>query len=54
MERSLGQKINMAKEILNDTTEHLDLIYSGHYIQKMQNTHSFQVNMEHSLGLTTY
>ena len=54
MDRSLRQKINKATEILNDTTEQLDFIFSGQYIQKKQNTHSFQVHMEHSLGSTTY
>ena len=35
---------------------YLDLIdFSGHCIQKQkQNIHSFQVHMEHSIGLTTY
>ena len=35
MARSSRQKINKATEILNDTTDQLDLIFSGHYIQKI-------------------
>ena len=35
------------------TTENLDLAFSGSYIQKSQNMHSFHVHMEHSQGLTT-
>ena len=55
MDRSSRQKINKATEILEDTAEPLDLLISaGHYIQKTQNTNSFQVHMEHSLGFTRY
>ena len=54
MYRPSRQKINKATEILNDTIEQLDLIFSGHYIQNNQNTHYFQVHMEHTLGPTTY
>ena len=51
MDRSSRQRINKATEILNETIEQLDLlIFSGYYIQKNQDTHSFQVHMEHSLG----
>ena len=46
MDRSSGQKINKATEILNDTMENLDLILSGHDIQKNQNMHSFQMHMK--------
>ena len=52
MDRSSRQKINKAKGKLNDTLEQLDLIFSGPNIQKRQNTHYFQVYMEHYLGLT--
>ena len=34
MDRSSRQRSNKATEILNDTLEQLDLIFSGHYIQK--------------------
>ena len=34
MDRSSRQKFNKATEMLNDTIEQLDLIFSGHYIQK--------------------
>ena len=45
----------MAKEILNDTVEQLDLIDIFKTLHpKKQNAHSFQVHMEHSLGLTIY
>ena len=62
MNRASGQKINKATEILNDTIQQLDLIFLGQYMQKKkkrkkrktQNIHSFQVHMEHSLGLTMY
>ena len=55
MAKSSRWKINKATEILNDTTEKLDLMeFLGHYIQKNQNIPSFQVHMEHSQGLTTY
>ena len=51
MDRSLRWKSNKATEILNDTIEQLDLIdiFKTLHPQK-QNTHSFQVHMEHSLG----
>ena len=51
MDRSLRWKSNKATEILNDTIEQLDLIdiFKKLHPQK-QNTHSFQVHMEHSLG----
>ena len=56
MDRSSRQKINKAREMLNDTTEKLDLLFSGHSIQKKknQNMYSFQAHMEHSQGMTTY
>ena len=55
MDRSLRRKVNKAKEILNYAIEQLNLIdiFRTLHPQK-QNTHSFQVYMEHSLGLTTY
>ena len=51
MDRSSRQKISKAMVVLNDTTDHLDLIdnYRTFY-PKQQNTHSFQVHMECSLG----
>jgi len=54
MDRSSRQKINKAAEILKETTEKLDLTFSGHYIQKNKNIPSFQVHMEHSQELITY
>ena len=52
------KQISNTTEKLNDTIEQLSLldIYIGYYIKKQtnQNTHSFQVHMEQSLGLTTY
>ena len=55
MGRSSIQKINKAIEILNDTIKKLDLTdILVHYIQKDQNTHSFQVHLEHSQRLSTY
>ena len=54
MDRSLRQKVNKVREILNDKIEQLDLIYISRTLHsKKQNTHSFQVHMEHSLGLIT-
>ena len=41
MDRSPRQQINKATKILKETIENLDLWkFSGHYIQKNQNTHS--------------
>ena len=56
MDRSSRQKASKATEILNDTIEQLDLIdiFRMCYSPEKHNTHSFQVHMEHSLGLTTY
>ena len=54
MDRSSRQKTNKATEILKETKEKLDLTFSGHYIQKNQNTHSSQVHMEYSQELITY
>ena len=56
MDRSSRQKINKATEILNDTTEQLDLsdIFRILHPKKPQKTHSFQVHVEHSLEQTTY
>ena len=46
MNRSSRWKINKATEILNDTIEQLEPIdfFSGHSIQKAQNTLSFQAH----------
>ena len=51
MDRSSRQKINKATEVLNDAIEQLDLIdiFRTLHLKKKQNTHSFQVYMEHSL-----
>ena len=63
MDRSSRQKINEATEILNHTIEQLDLTYIFRTLHvknkkqnktKKQNTYSFLVHMEHSLGLATY
>ena len=56
MNRSSRQKINKATEILNDTTEQLDLINVFgilHPKKKSEYIYSFQIHMEHSLGLNT-
>ena len=51
MDRSSIQKINMATEVLNDTINQLELIDIYKTLHsKTQNTHSFQLLMEHSLG----
>ena len=47
MDRSFRQKINKETQPLNDTLDKMDLIFK-HSIQKQQNTHSFQVHMEHT------
>ena len=53
--RSSRQEINKVTEILTETIKLLDLIVlSGYYVQKNQNTHSFQVHMEYSPEKTTY
>ena len=44
-------KINKETEALNDTIDQVDLTGITEYvIQKQQNTHYFQVHMEHSPG----
>ena len=53
VDRSSRQKISKATEILNDTIRLNWCIFRTLHPKK-QNTHSFQVHMEHSLGLTTY
>ena len=50
MDGSSRQKINKETLALNDTLYQMDLTYREHSIQKQQNTHSFQVHMEHSPG----
>ena len=50
MDRSSRQKISKETLALNDTLDQIDLVYIEHSIQKQQNTHSFQVHMEHSPG----
>ena len=55
VDRSSRQEINKVTEILTETIELLDLIVlSGYYVQKNQNTHSFQVHMEYSPEKITY
>ena len=56
MDRSSRQRINKATEILNDTIKQLDLIdiFRTLHSKKTQKSHFFQVQMEHSLGLTTF
>ena len=56
MDRSSGQKINKATEILKDTIEKLDLIdiFRTLHTKNYQNIHSSQGHMEHSQGLITY
>ena len=51
MDKSSRQKINKETQALNDTLDQMDLIdiYRAFH-QKQQNTHSFQVHMEHSPG----
>ena len=53
MDRSSRRKINKEKQVLNEALDQMDLIDIGHSTQKQQNTHSSQVNMEHSLRLIT-
>ena len=49
VDRSSRQKINKASEALNDTLDQLDLIDNYKtFHPKQQNTHSFEVHMEHS------
>ena len=50
MDISYKMKINKETQALNDTLNQMDLIYTGHSIQKQQNTLSSQVLMEHSPG----
>ena len=55
MHRSSRQKIRKTTEILNDTIEQLDLIDIFRTLHaKNQSTYSFQMHIEHSLGLTAY
>jgi len=55
MERSSGQKIHKATEILKETIETLDLIDIFRILHpKNKNTHSSQVHMEHSQESITY
>ena len=55
MDRSSRQKISNAIKILTDRTEQLDFIYIFRTLhpEKTRIHNSFQVHMEHSLGLTT-
>ena len=53
VERSTRQKINKEIMALNNTLDQRDLINIENFFQKQQNTHSFQVHMEHSPGQIT-
>ena len=46
----------METEVLNDTIEELDLIdiFRTLHKKKKQGIHSYQVDIEHSLGFTIY
>ena len=51
VDRSSRQKINKATVVLNDTIDQVDLIDSYRTLHpKQQNTHSFQVHVEHIPG----
>ena len=47
------KKKSIRKQALSDTLDQIDLIFIEHSIQKQQNTHSFQVQIEHSSELVT-
>ena len=60
MDRSSEQKINKPTEILIDSIERLDLIFSGHYIQcngcnykSFSSTHRMVSGIDHILGHKT-
>ena len=46
------QRENQQTVVLNDTLDQMDLTHT--FIIKQQNTHSFQVHMEHSLEQITF
>ena len=48
IDRSYKQKINKETMALNDTLDQVDLRDTFRTFQKQQNTHSFQVHVEHS------
>ena len=49
--KSSRQKVNKETLTLNNTSNHMDLIEIYlHFLQRQQNTHSFQMHMENSLG----
>ena len=50
MDRLSRQKINKETQALNDALDRMDLVFTGHSIQKQQNTHSSQGPTEYSLG----
>ena len=59
MDRFSREKINKATEILNDTIEQLDWIFSGHYIQKTQNIYilfkyTWNIKIKHKTKLNTF
>ena len=49
-DRSSRQKINKETLALNNKVDRMDLIFIEHSVRKQQNTHFFQVHMEHSPG----
>ena len=50
MDRSSPQKVNKETSALNDTSNQMDLVFLEPSIPKKQNTHSSQVDMQHSQG----
>ena len=55
MDKSSRQKISKVIKMLSDTTEYLDLINIFRKLHpQTKNTHSYQVYVEHSQGLSTY
>jgi len=55
MDRSSKQKITKQTVAFSDTLDQMDLTdYSEHFILKQENTHFFQVHMEHAPEQITY
>ena len=53
MARPSRHKINQKTSVLDDTSDQMELNIYGTFHPKEQNTHSFQVHMEHSPGQIT-
>ena len=53
-DRSSREKTNKATEILNGTTEQLDLIYIFRTLHPKKTRIHIQVHMEQSIGLITF